>query len=628
MYSIKRTQDIEFNYNTSSIRKITDTEYQFHGKPNAPNLVLMNGLKRISYVAERIEIKPGNQSELIIHHYATSNFPKKAVVIFPLVVSNNVNGEIDRLLGMKMNETLDLDIGSEINDFTLEINEAQKSAYLIRMSSGLPIAKSISKGNRKKEPIIEGACGLSGADKKKLSLFEKHIKLKSSNPHGHKISQADFERALNTYKDTYGSTGIGDLNAGGETALDSKLQDLLSNLKNGTGEMECFPNEGLVFNKKFHIICDVSNSADFIYDAERFQTSIGDTKNDSFKTEINNKVAQLREHIKQLGGIDTNVDIKYKDGDIHKYSEGVYNYINAVDNTNSGAKAFAISFFKKNPDIDIVIGYCGGTASGDGDYTTPGVREIGENGDNMGQVTKKKQLDNAIFVAVRSSSSISDEDIAQQQLTNEQKVELGGSSTDLPEGDNDYGGHALMNAKKFSTDYLNKDFNRYTHISIPGYMTNTENQSMKAIMTVLGVIFGSSIAYYTVPEFYKIAVRKITMNSRQCDDANGIPYANHFLVSGFNFAFILGMVIIPSIIMATTGNTNGVLCTIVTIGVICYVAIKARYKFDRMFFRRFYPGSGLIDCDSTKDYAITYGVSGYFTILSYMPRAITALLKH
>ena len=116
------------------------------------------------------------------------------------------------------------------------------------------------------------------------------------------------------------------------------------------------------------------------------------------------------------------------------------------------------------------------------------------------------------------------------------------------------------------------------------------------------------------------------MNSRQCDDANGIQYANHFLVSGFNFAFILGMVIIPSIIMATTGNTNGVLCAIVTIGVICYVAIKARYKFDRMFFRRLYPGSGLIDCDSTKDYAIKYGVSGYFTILSYMPTAIMALL--
>ena len=141
---------------------------------------------------------------------------------------------------------------------------------------------------------------------------------------------------------------------------------------------------------------------------------------------------------------------------------------------------------------------------------------------------------------------------------------------------------------------------------------------------------GDDCGFFALPSSHvtKIAVRKITMNSRQCEDANGIPYANHFLVSGFNFAFILGMVIIPSIIMATTGNTNGVLCTIVTIGVICYVAIKARYKFDRMFFRRFYPGSGLIDCDSTKDYALTYGVGGYFTILSYMPRAIMALLKH
>lgn len=609
MYSIKRTQDIEFNYNTSSIRKITDTEYQFHGKPNAPNLVLMNGLKRISYVAEHIEIKPGNQSELIIHHYATSNFPKKAIVIFPLVVSNDVNSEIDRLLGMKMNETLDLDIGSEINDFTLEINEAQKSAYLIRMSSGLPIAKSISKGNRKKEPIIEGACGLSSADKKKLDLFEKHINLKNSNPHGHTISQADFERALNTYKSQNGITGSGLDSLEDGTALDSKLQSLLSNLTNGTGEMECFPNEGLVFNKKFHIICDVSNSADFISNPDRFK--IVDPESTDFtalQTEINNKVAQLREHIKQLGGIDTNVDINYTEVSNIKYSENEYNYINAGTEQNINVKEFADSFFEKNPDIDIVIGYCGGDGVDD---IKPGVREIGENGVNVDRVTKKKQLDNAIFVAVKSSSSLSD-----------QGQEVAGADTNVLGN----GGHALMNAKKFSTDYLNKDFNRYTHISIPGYMTNTENQSMKAIMTVLGVIFGSSIAYYTVPEFYKIAVRKITMNSRQCDDADGKKYANHFLVSGFNFAFILGMVIIPSIIMATTGNTNGVLCAIVTIGVICYVAIKARYKFDRMFFRRFYPGSGLIDCDSTKEYALTYGVGGYFTILSYMPTAIMALL--
>ena len=57
MYSIKGTKDIEFNYNISSIRKISDTEYQYHGKPNSPNLVLSNGIKRISYVAERIEMK-------------------------------------------------------------------------------------------------------------------------------------------------------------------------------------------------------------------------------------------------------------------------------------------------------------------------------------------------------------------------------------------------------------------------------------------------------------------------------------------------------------------------------------------------------------------------------------------
>ena len=187
MYSIKGTKDIEFNYNISSIRKISDTEYQYHGKPNSPNLVLSNGIKRISYVAERIEIK---QEELIIHHSATSNFPNKAMVIFPLVVSEGRVTTIDRLLGMEMNETLDLDIGSEITDFTMEINETQKSAYIIRLSGGLPISK--------KPTIIEGACGLSGQEKADLTTALKHSRLRG-NPHVHEMNSSEFTKLMNTY---------------------------------------------------------------------------------------------------------------------------------------------------------------------------------------------------------------------------------------------------------------------------------------------------------------------------------------------------------------------------------------------------------------------------------------------
>ena len=144
MYSIKNTQDIKFNYTNTSIRKISERRYQYHGKPNEPNLVLMNGIKRISYVAEMIEVKPGNPSELIIHHIATSNFPKKAIVIIPLVVSNNTESSIDKLLGMETNDVIDLDFSSDISDYTMEINEANKNAYVIRLTNGLPIQKKIT----------------------------------------------------------------------------------------------------------------------------------------------------------------------------------------------------------------------------------------------------------------------------------------------------------------------------------------------------------------------------------------------------------------------------------------------------------------------------------------------------
>lgn len=604
MYSIKGTKDIEFNYNISSIRKISDTEYQYHGKPNSPNLVLSNGIKRISYVAERIEMKP---RELIIHHSATSNFPKKATVIFPLVVSKGRETAIDRLLGMEMNETLDLDIGSEITDFTMEINETQKSAYIIRLSGGLPI--------NDKPPIIEGlsSCGMSDIQKSRLETALKH----TENGHA-KMTNNDFKAKLDDwlengskcYKDgthyiklsedvVVGINDNGDIagavvNTSANTAgieLNTTECSTIGGDKviggggSGSGlsqnqEMECFPNEGGVFNKKFHIIYDNRLSEEFIAeDGVRILQGDKDSKNNKpLRDAMNAEVKRLKEHIEKLGGIYVpEADMVGLDDIMNKYK------CIKSDNPNKANNFFNNS---ANTETDIFITYVANT--------TPKLRMFNDITDNKlvdeGALTKPHQVKECILVAVRNGN-------------------------DSP---------LLMNAKKFSEDYLNKDFNRYTHISIPGYMTDTENQSMKAIIYLLAMILTTLVSYYTVPGFYKIAIKKITRNQRTCSSSEDNNYENYYMVTALNYFFTIIMVFLPIIIMIFTGSLNGILSTIMIIGIIFVLTMIARFTNDEAFFYDFYPRNGLSTCNKTSYFKEN---GSRFKAFTYIPKAISSLFS-
>jgi len=614
MYSIKGTKDIEFNYNISSIRKISDTEYQYHGKPNSPNLVLSNGIKRISYVAERIEMKP---RELIIHHSATSNFPNKAMVIFPLVVSEGRVTTIDRLLGMEMNETLDLDIGSEITDFTMEINETQKSAYVVRLSGGLPISK--------KPTIIEGAsCGLSALEQTEMERLKDHVNQKNGqNPHKTSVSQGEFQTLLDgwldtskCYKDgahymkeagaTVSMNNNGDIvgaietsnEVTGELELTSAECSTIGGSKGigdggGDGglspnqEMECFPNEGGVFNLKFHIIYDISGTEEFIAETgvdlvDRDKESNNDKKNNkTLRDAMNAEVKNLKEHIEKLGGIYV-PKVDHYDG---FHEDTGYKYIQSAGNAIIDPPS---SFFTKNP-VDIFITYIASKATSNEDGEAAQIRKFSDISDTtingIGDLKKPHEAKECILVGVKQG-------------------------TDDP---------LLMNAKKFSEDYLNKDFNRYTHISIPGYMSATENQSMKAIMALLGTIFASSIAYYTIPGFYKIAIKKITRNNRDC----GEGYENYYKATAFNYLFTIITIVIPLIIMITSGGVNAVLSGILALGIIFILAIKARYALDNIFFYSFYP----LKCNKTTKFREEEEYGSRFKVFTYIPASMSALFS-
>ena len=502
MYSIKNTQDIKFNYNNTSIRKISEHLYQYHGKPNEPNLVLMNGIKHVSYIAETIEVKPGNPNELVIHHITTSNFPKKAIVKIPLVIKENSQSTVDRLLDMKINDTLDLDISKDITDYSMEINESNKDAYIIRLTNGIPIEKIASKKPGRK--IIEGACGLTDIQKNELAKLSKDVEFlmthaEDNSKHSNTLSE-DITTAVNNW-------------------LNENHSDELLESSNDDREMECFPNEGKVFNKRFHIVYDDPGALLFINEAMRFIGSINTNKKEAehyirHKDAINDAVNELKTDIERMGGIYV------------KYATTAKDRIKA-DNDNVD------SIFNSNTDIDILITY-------KIDGTNNKLRKLDENGKVEGAVTQVRQVKDAIFVAYKD-----------------------GNGSIIP-----------MNSVKFSRDYLNKDYSKYTHITINGYLTGTQNQLVYSTTMFIVTIIGLAFMYYAIPSVYKTVIRIITNDDKTC----GSNSDNYNKVRGFNYCFILFFIIIPGLFLFTGLNlfTMG----LPSIGFLVILILWARYKLD------------------------------------------------
>jgi len=554
MYSIKNTQDIKFNYKNASIRKISEHQYQYHGKPNEPNLVLMNGIKRISYIAETIEVKPGNPNELIINHIATSNFPKKAIVKIPLVIKENSQSAIDRLLDMKTNDIVDLDISKDITDYTMEINEADKNAYIIRFTNALPISKKIAskKPGRK---IIEGLCGLSEKQITDLETAVQH----ANNNGKHTHTNEDLTTWLES---PAAQTAISDAVAAAAAADDDGSTEIINRLSNGTGEMECFPNEGKVFNKKFYIHYDSNNNQEFIEESSTiFNPNSTSDKYIPHKNAINEAVNELREDIKRLGGIYTDEAINGSKLPIE------HSVDDAIGGSNNGK-----DFFDENTDIDILITYKFNNSNNNSDK----LRKLDEDGKPEGAVTEVRQVRDAIFVSYKNGT--------EDPIT--------------------------MNSVKFARDYLSKDYSRYTHISINGYLTGTQNQAVYFTMMLITTILGTAFFYNVIPSFYKTAIRKITNDDRTC----GTNYNNYLMVTGFNYWFMLVFILIPSILLLS--SIQNVFTMIAPgIGILIVLMIYARNKFDNSYYYTFYPKDGLRSCNKTIEY--TSRGYGYYDILKH-----------
>lgn len=497
MHSIKNTTSIELNYKNTSTRRVSnEMKYEYHGKNNQPNLVLLDGIKQSAYTSNNIVIQ---NNELQIHHTSSSNYPKKAIVIIPLATSamEPKNG-IDYIIQSKYNEVIDINLNKIIKNFSVEINDSQKNTYVIRLKNPVFINTDLTIQDTSVEGFKEGSCGMSKNQKDRLTTLETGL------------ANVEKHASQNSYGFTHlTKKQIADLNSliSGDT-ISNLIEVGDTTTQNGMKEMECFPNEGEVWNKMF-VIDGYEPKGEMVTDS----SIIGKAKNAiDIKNAINKEVKQLKEAIEKLGGIYT-------------------------DDSS------------KNIDFRIKI-----ESKDDNDIKT--VRIHDENGKPIDAIRKPSQAREAILIAYTS-----------------------------PE--------VTMNAKAFRRDKLS-EVNEYTHVAIPGYITHEQNKSILALMYFVILGFGSVISFYTIPEFYKIFIRRLTKDVKSCRiDGDGIME----YITGFKLWFNIIFFLLPAISMLASGGVNGTQ-GLMSIWMIVTATMYAKWKIQPGFFSSFYPREGFTYCKS------------------------------
>jgi hypothetical protein len=144
---MENNKHIDYDYYNTLAIKASSTEFDFRGKPNAPNVVFTNGLDASQYVSTKITI---NGSMLIIEHEPITNYGKKMYLYFPLVTDDAVPyNAIDQMLDAKIGESLEVNLNTIITKQTDCVYKASNIAVFnvpIQVTSKLLPTVSVKEG--------------------------------------------------------------------------------------------------------------------------------------------------------------------------------------------------------------------------------------------------------------------------------------------------------------------------------------------------------------------------------------------------------------------------------------------------------------------------------------------------
>lgn len=211
---------IDYDYYNTLTIKASPAKFEFHGKPNAPNLIFNDGSQIKKYISTNIYLiksdDPNFDGELVIEHKLITNYGEKMFVHFPLKTDTLVAGnEIDQLLSIEPGDSLEVNLNRAITEQSECI---YKKTNVAVFTKPIIIKTQIMERNLINSKIIEGGC--TDKDRNDILKLQNDMKtmmahIQDNNRHGSGGSGIGSRSA---------SGGIG--GAGGMSS--AALNDLLS----------------------------------------------------------------------------------------------------------------------------------------------------------------------------------------------------------------------------------------------------------------------------------------------------------------------------------------------------------------------------------------------------------------
>jgi len=150
---------IDYDYYNTLTIKASPAKFEFHGKPNTPNLLFHDGSQTKKYVTTAIYlIKPSNpmfDGELVIEHKLVTNYGERMFTHFPLKTDASITeNEIDRLLSIAPGDSLEVNL----NKVIVEQSECiYKDTNVAMFTEPILIKTQIREQKLSNIKIIEGA---------------------------------------------------------------------------------------------------------------------------------------------------------------------------------------------------------------------------------------------------------------------------------------------------------------------------------------------------------------------------------------------------------------------------------------------------------------------------------------
>ncbi|MFY7728135.1 MAG: hypothetical protein ACOVRN_01315 [Flavobacterium sp.] len=164
---------MNYSYGNTLTIKSSPSEFEFHGKPNEPNVTFANGKQ---YISKKLYIhKPsitGHNGEMCIEHTPATNYDEPLLIYFPLQTDKSSKPNmIDRMLLANPGESLEVNLNTILpqnGDFEY------KGTNIAIFKTPIIINTRILKDD---EPIVEGAGCVAGSQEEAIVKLQGQVKV-------------------------------------------------------------------------------------------------------------------------------------------------------------------------------------------------------------------------------------------------------------------------------------------------------------------------------------------------------------------------------------------------------------------------------------------------------------------